>query len=52
VIDANHGTHVLGVELGRERSRANEVGEHHGSAGGARRGLAGLARSPRVPKRP
>jgi len=29
VIGAKHGAHVLGVELGRERRRANEVGEHH-----------------------
>jgi hypothetical protein len=30
VIGADHGTHVLGVELGRERRRTNEVGEHRG----------------------
>jgi hypothetical protein len=29
VTGADHKTHVLGVELGRESSRANEVGEHH-----------------------
>ena len=28
VIGADHGTHVLGVELGRERRRADEINEH------------------------
>jgi hypothetical protein len=30
VIGPDHSAHVLGVELGRERRRANEVGEHDG----------------------
>jgi len=29
VIGADHGAQVLGVELGRERSRTNEIDEHH-----------------------
>ena len=29
VIGADHGTQIFGIELGRERGRANEVGEHH-----------------------
>ena len=29
VIGADYGTQIFGIELGRERSRADEVGEHH-----------------------